>query len=160
MRILSACLSAVAAATACAQSVNDVGLTMDGGILTVIYGQMCGATSCTPFPAGSVHFHDTRTVTHYGAVNSPYIVAIGFPGPCLPFPGIGNNLLLLPPPLTLFVGVAVQPVLTGACRQAGARNTLTTPPSGPIGLVFRLQSLGVGNAGLPAFGPALEATLQ
>lgn len=159
MRMLCTLLAPLLVTTAAAQSVNDVGLTMDGGILTVIYGQICGPVSCAPFPAGAVHCNDRRTLTHYGAMNTPYVVAIGMPAACWQFPGIANQLLLLPPVTPLAIGVCAQPSPTSVCPQWFARIPLVVPPTGPIGFAFRLQSLGVGNAGIPAFGPALDVTL-
>src|SRR5688500_15103385 len=43
-----------------AQTANDVGLQMSGGILTVIYGQMCGAVTCTPLTGGGITPGETR----------------------------------------------------------------------------------------------------
>ncbi|GAB4156069.1 MAG: hypothetical protein Fur0037_24370 [Planctomycetota bacterium] len=153
-------LCSALSAAAVAQSENDVGLTMDGGILTVIYGQNCGPLACTPFPAGGVTFLDRRTVIAYGAMQSPYMVALGLRGPCLQFPGVGNRLLLQLPAAPLFLGVCDRPLMTGACRQYMGRNSFVLPPSGPAGLAFRMQSVGVGNAGIPAFGPALDLVLR
>jgi hypothetical protein len=143
-----------------AQGVTDVGLTLDGGALTVLYGQTCGAVACAPFPGATIGYGTTRTLTHYAALNSPFVLAMGLPGPCFQFPGIANSVLLGAPIVTLAVGITNQPVLTAACRVAGVRYQLAMPPAGPIGLVVRFQSLGVSNSGMPAFGPAIEVTTQ
>jgi hypothetical protein len=148
------------AAPALAQ-VNDVGLTMTGPTNTSVVGQACGPLACTLFNAGTLAPGAARTVTHHAALNSLYALAIGLPGPCLQFPGIANDVLLLLPPVTLAVGVTASPGLsTSACRQGQARYQFIVPAGAPSGVVFRLQSLGVSNSGALAFGPAIEATVQ
>jgi hypothetical protein len=153
-------LTAFAFATAAsAQSVNDIGLQMDGGLLTVIYGQSCGPLACAPFIGGNLNGGGTRNLIHWSAQNTAYAIAIGLPGPCVAFPGIGNSLLLDPSSIvTLAVGATV-PAPTAACRQGQARAQLTLPPVVPPGIVFRLQSLGISpSTGSPALGPAIEVT--
>src|SRR5688572_2394952 len=86
-------LCALVARSASAQAI-DVGLTMDGGALTVIYGQDCGPVPCTPFPGGSVGANQQRNLTHYAAPQTLYVIAIGVPAPCTPIPGFDNALLL------------------------------------------------------------------
>ena len=142
-----------------ATGVNDVGLTLSGGVLTVIYGQTCGPLACAPFPGGTIALGETRTVTHWAAPTTPYVLAIGFPGPCIQFPGVANSLLLGFPIETLAIGTVQLASSISACRQGAARYTLVMPPAGPTGIMFRLQSLGVGNSGALAFGPAIEVTL-
>jgi hypothetical protein len=145
------------AAAATAQSVPDVGLQLDGGILTVLYGQSCGPVACTPFPGGAVNGGATRNLIHSSAQNTIYAIAIGLPGPCLAFPGVGNALLLDPATVvTLAVGLTV-PAPMAACRQGQARAQLAVPNAVPPGIMFRLQSLGISpSTGTPALGPAIE----
>ena len=59
--------AALAAAPLQAQHVTDVGLMMDGGMLTVIYGQKCGPFSCQPFQAGTTATNQPYQVYVYGA---------------------------------------------------------------------------------------------
>jgi hypothetical protein len=157
MRLRSAFALCTLSAAVPAQ-VQDVGLTLDGGMLTVLYGQICGPVGCATFPGATIAFGETRTVAHYAALNSPFVLAIGLPTPCWQVPGIANDALLGAPIITLAVGSASQPILTGACNQAGARVRLSMPPAGPSGVTFVLQSLGVSNSGAIAFGPAIEVT--
>jgi hypothetical protein len=144
-----------------AAQVTDVGLTMFGATNTSLAGQACGPVPCGPFAAGTMRPGETRTVVHHAAASTPYVLAIGFPGPCFPFPGIANDVQLALPPVTLAVGAtAAQGFSTAVCRQTQARYQLTLPAGAPSGIVFRLQSLGVSNSGALAFGPAIEATVQ
>jgi hypothetical protein len=159
MRWIAPSLIALAFAAALPAQAIDVGLTLSGGVLTVQYGQSCGPVACTPFPGGTMRPGETRTVTHHAPQNTPYVLAIGFPGACFQFPGIENSVLLAVPPATLAIGSVTMPALTAACRQSQARYQLTLPPA-PSGLVFRLQSLGQSNSGALAFGPAIEVTVQ
>jgi hypothetical protein len=160
MRWFPRSLPTLVLAGALGAQATDVGLTMSGGALTVQYGQSCGPVTCTPFPGGTMQPGDTRTVTHHAPQNTPYVLAIGFPGPCFPFPGIDNSVLLAVPPVTLAIGSASLPALTAACRQAQARYQFTLPAAAPGGIVFRLQSLGQSGTGALAFGPAIEVTVQ
>ena len=164
MRFLLPCLLAgsMAAGNATAQlSFNEIGLTMDGGVLTVIYGQVCGPVTCQPFPGGGIGPGQTRNLTHYGNPVSLYIFAIGLPGQCVAVPGWGNVLLLDNPITILDFGVTTTPpfVPTG-CNQGMGFTQLSIPVGAPLGFQFRLQSLGVSNTGVLAFGPAIEATIQ
>lgn len=152
--LLGAALAAPAVPAA-AQA-TDVGLTMTGGLLTVIYGQACGPVACTPFSGGAMAPGESRVIVHHAARNTPYVLAIGFAGPCTAFPGIENSLLLQLLPATLSVGVASAPSLTSVCPQAQARYQLNLPMTAPTGFSFRLQSLGVSNSGALAFGPAID----
>lgn len=146
-------LACLAPATAQTQ---DVGLTMDGGLLTVIYGQDCGPVGCTPFVAGPVGVGTTRTVVHYGAPQSLYAVAIGTPGPCLPVPGFDNAVLLQSPIIFDWGLTSAPPFVPTPCQQGLAPASFTIPASVPPGLVFRIQSLGQSNGGAFAFGPTIE----
>lgn len=154
MRVLpSLSLSCVLAA-----QVPDVGLTMDGGMLTVIYGQSCGPVTCTPFVGGAVAGGETRNLVHTGSPNTPFVIAIGLPGTCQRFPGIDNALLLGSPITTIAVGTTGGPNPVSACRQGAARAQLQMPRGVPAGIVFRLQSFGTsGSSQGPAFSPAIEA---
>lgn len=157
---LSLCLGL--ALPAAAQTPNDIGLTMDGGILTVLYGQVCGPVGCQPFPGGSVGQGQSRTLTHYSAPISPYAVLLGLPGSCLPVPGVGNSLLLLPSPVAvLAIGTTSwEPFVPTPCSQGLAIVTLQVPALAPVGLMFRVQSIGWSVGGGLGFGPAIEATIR
>jgi hypothetical protein len=145
-------------ATAAAAQTQDVGLYMDGGLLTVLYGQECGPVNCTPFVSGPVGAGETRSLTLFGAPVSFYAVALGFPGACLSIPAF-DNVLLLDSPLILGFGLtSTPPFVPTPCQQGLAVETLTIPVGTPPGIVFRVQSLGVSNSGVWAFGPAIEAT--
>ena len=147
----------LAAAGAAAQA-QDVGLYLDGGVLTVLYGQECGPVGCTPFSGSGVAAGESRSLHHFSAPASLYVIAIGGPGPCVAVPGI-DNVLLLDSPLVLGFGLtSAPPFAPTQCQQGLAGETLTIPPSAPPGIVFRVQSLGISNSGAWAFGPAIEAT--
>lgn len=147
----------IGATTVCAQA-QDIGLTMDGGMLTVLYGQICGAVNCTPSVAGPVGIGQSRSLVHYAAPASLYAVAIGVPGPCLQVPGF-DNVLLLASPVILGVGVtSAPPFVPTPCQQGVASESFTIPLGAPSGFVLRLQSFGLSNSGNWAFGPAIETT--
>jgi hypothetical protein len=152
-------------------SVQDVGLTMDGGVLTVIYGQACGPFSCAPFPAGTLSASTansrSRTVTIHGAPASLFVLAMGQASivavPCTPIAGIGNALILPLPAATLAIGVtgAAVPNPSAACRQGTASYLLTVPANAPRNLRFLLQAVTISAAtGAPAFTVALAASTQ
>lgn len=136
---------------------QDVGLTMDGGLLTVIYGQDCGPVGCTPMVAGPVGVGTTRSVTHYSAPQTLYAVAIGFPGSCVQVPGFDNSLLLQSPVVVGWGLTSAPPFVALPCQQGLATASFTIPAGAPAGVAFRIQSLGESLAGGFAFGPALEA---
>ena len=134
---------------------QDIGLTLDR------LGQICGTVTCAPIPVGTIARGSTGTVFHYSAVVSPYVVAIGLPGPCVVIPGLGNSLLLGSPIETLSVGTtSTPPFVPTPCQQGVALLQLPIPAAAPVGFLFRLQSAGVSNSGTIAFGPALEATIS
>ncbi|HZN38732.1 MAG TPA: hypothetical protein VFD82_08005 [Planctomycetota bacterium] len=160
MRFLLPCLLAGAIAGNVTAQYNEVGLTMDGGVLTVIYGQVCGPVTCQPFPGGTVGPGQTRLLVHYSNPTSLYIIAIGLQGPCLPVPGFGNVLLLDSPVILSFGVTSTPPFVPTGCNQGMDSYTLSIPPSAPLGFQFRVQSLGFSNFGVLAFGPAIEATIQ
>jgi len=156
-RLTTVALTALLSPFAVAQT-QDVGLTMDGGLLTVIYGQDCGPVACTPFFAGPVGVGTTRTVTHYSAPVTLYAVALGFPGTCAQVPGFDNSLLLQSP-VVIGWGLTSAPPFNGLpCQQGLATASFTIPGGAPSGVAFRIQSFGESLSGGFAFGPALEAT--
>lgn len=155
--------AALAAAPLTAQSVQDVGLTMDGGILTVIYGQSCGPFACTPWIAGPVAPGQPRAVVVYGAPGQVYVLAIDLfsSQPCLPIPGLGNALILSPVPITLAVGVTGPGNPTSVCLQGRAAYSLSFPVGAPSGLPFLLQGLAMSaSQNVPAFTVALQSSIQ
>jgi hypothetical protein len=163
MRMLTCLLPIVLAAAAPSQiTVTDVGLTLIGSSLTPLYGQYCGTVGCTPFTGRTLQLSQTLSLVHYAAPTSPFVIAIALPGPCIPFPGIANSVMLdLATVQTLSVGVTGSGGQITGCPQLTSRGayTMTMPPSAPVPITFRFQSLGVSGSGMPAFGPALELTL-
>ena len=162
MRSLQPFLLAALAAPAFAQTADDVGLTLDGGMLTVIYGQDCGPVSCQPLFGGNVGMQQSRVLTHYGQAQSLYLVVIGLPGACLQIPGIDNSLLLTDPIIILGAGLTSSPPFVPLpCPNQGiAHETIFLPLGLQPGLIFRAQSLGVsGSTGNLAFSPAIECTV-
>ncbi len=156
--LLVSLAAALAAAPAAAQT-QDVGLTMDGGVLTVIYGQDCGPVTCTPMFGSVVGAGETRVLTQYSAPQTLYAIAFGLPGACLAVPGFDNRLLLQDI-ILLDVGLtSAPPFVPLPCQQGVASFALTLPDTTPPGIVYRLQSIGVSvQSGAFAFGPAIEAT--
>ena len=153
-------LSTAAPAAAQTGRADDVGLTMDGGVLTVIYGQVCGPFSCQPLPGGTIGRGQPRTLVHYAAPVTPFAIAAGLPGPCTPLGGFANALLLGPPVITLAVGVtSTPPILTTPCDQGLGVTTVRVPSTAPAGLVLRFQSVGVSKSGVLALGPAIETRI-
>lgn len=154
---LSATLLTVTPLAAQLVSVNDVGLTMDGGILPVIYGQSCGPFTCTPFQAGPVGAGLPYNISVHGAPGQAFVLAIDLvPFPCIAFPGIGNALLVAQP-VTLALGIAVANP-TAACRQGRGVHVLQTPPATPPGIQFLLQGGAFSpSLGIPAFTVALQS---
>lgn len=145
--------------------VQDVGLTMDGGVLTVIYGQACGPFACAPLTAGTLSASTaarSRTVTVHGAPTSLFVLAMSQASivavPCTTIAGIGNALILSLPATTLAIGVtgAAVPNPSAACRQGQARYVLTVPATAPRNLRVLLQAVTMSAAtGAPAFTVAL-----
>jgi hypothetical protein len=155
-------LGAVLAAPALAQTADDVGLTLDGGMLTVIFGQDCGPVGCAPLFGGNVGIQQSRVLTHYGQAQSLYFIVLGLPGSCLQVPGIDNALLLTDPVIILGAGLTSSPPFVPLpCPNQGiAQETIFLPPGLPPGLVFRAQSLGLSTStGNLAFSPAIECTV-
>jgi hypothetical protein len=156
--VASLFVAAIALTGSCRAQAQDVGLWMSGGFLTVIWGQDCGPVGCAPLFGSFVGRGETRSLTHLSAPQSLYAVAIGFPGPCLAIPGI-DNALLLGSPVILGAGVTTSPPFVPTpCQQGLASESFTIPPNAPAGVVFRVQSFGLSNSGVWAFGPAIEAT--
>lgn len=159
---LAAAVLLCAAVPRAQTNVQDLGLTMSVGMLTVIYGQVCGPFSCTPFPAGNVGAGVPAQVSHWGAPGTPFVLAIGFAPAgisCLAFPGIGNALLLDPAAVaTLAVGTT-PPSSPGTtlCNVARADVPFQIPAGVPAGIQFRLQSVGSGASHQLAFTVAIEA---
>ena len=155
--LLTFSLAAAMTAVATAQS-QDVGMTMDGGLLTVIYGQACGAVGCTPLTGGNIAGGEARNLLLFGAPQTFYALGIGNPAACVAIPGI-DNTLLLQDITVLDVGLqSAPPFVPLPCQQGTAGYTLTMPNVVPAGIVFRLQLIGVSSGGALAFGPALEVT--
>jgi hypothetical protein len=167
MRVPSLFLTAALAAALPAQgsvTVNDVGLTMDGGILTVIYGQSCGPFTCAPFHAGAVAAgQPPRTVVVYGAPAQIYVLAIDLANqaPCIAIPGIRNALILGPQPITLAIGLVGPGSAITPCQQGRAPYLLSFPAGAPSGVQFQLQALAMSpSQNVPAFTIALQAMIQ
>lgn len=156
-KLLFALLVSVLARPVCAQA-QDIGLTMDGGVLTVIYGQDCGPVGCTPFVSGPVAAGSTRSLVHFSAPQTLYAIALGTPAPCTAIAGFDNRLLI-GNPIVLGWGLTSAPPFVGLpCQQGMAFETLTIPAGVPAGIVFRVQSFGQSLSGPFGFGPAIEST--
>ena len=156
--LLSGLLSITALAVGLRAQAQDIGLTMDAGTLPGVLGQTCGPVSCTPHNGMLVPAGQTRNVEHLGAPSSLYAIALGLPAPCTVVPGI-DNVLLLQDPIILGWGLtSAPPFVPLPCQQGVAGASFFVPAGTPPGLVFRVQSLGVSNAGQLAFGPAIEAS--
>jgi hypothetical protein len=140
---------------------NDVGLTLAGGLLPVIYGQECGPFTCVPLPSAPISRGQSRTLTHDGAPNTPYVIAIGLPATgCLQVNGIDNALMLSAPIITLTIGVTSALIPGGQCGQGSGSYVLTVPASTPLGLAFNMQSLGTRPSnGHLAFSPAITSVV-
>lgn len=158
---LTAALATIALPAQGSVLVNDVGLTMDGGMLTVIYGQSCGPFTCTPFFAGPVAAgQPSRTVIVYGAPAQVFALAIDLvnPAPCIAIPGIANSLILGVQPVTLAVGLIGGGILIGPCNQGRALYGLGFPAGTPPGVAFQLQAIAMSAAqNVPAFTIALQS---
>ena len=157
----TAALAALALPAQASLLVDDVGLTMDGGMLTVIYGQNCGPFTCTPFFAGPVAAgQPSRTVIVYGAQLQPFVLAIDLvnPAPCVAIPGLANSLILGLQPITLAVGAIGPGILIGPCSQGRAFYGLAFPAGAPPGVQFQLQALAMSaSQNVPAFTIALQS---
>lgn len=155
--LLFTLLSCAIAQPALAQA-QDIGLTMDGGLLTVVYGQSCGPVSCTPFVGGPIAAGESRTIEHLSAPQTLYAIAIGNPATCVAVPGF-DNFLLLGSPVVLGWGLTSAPPFIGLpCQQGMASQQLTIPIGAPAGIVFRVQSFGQSLSGQFGFGPTIEAS--
>ena len=156
--VLPLAAAAALAITAPAQ-VQDVGLTLDGGVLTVIYGQACGPVSCSPMVGGPIAGGQARMLTQYSAPQTLYAVAVGVPGACLPLPGFGNSLLLQNPFVLSWGVMPTPPFAPIPCQQTFFAVPLMLPAGTPAGIALRLQSVGVSpSTGQFAFGPAIDVT--
>lgn len=138
---------------------TDIGLTMDGGMLTVLFGQICGPVSCATFPGGSIGVGQSRNLQHYGKPASLYAIAIGLPGPCIAIPGIDNPVLLSGPVFVDAGLTSAPPFVPTPCQQGVAGYTLAIPANAPTGFVLRIQSFGQSNSGAFALGPTIETTI-
>ncbi len=150
----------LAAAALPAQNVADVGLMMDGGILTVIYGQSCGPFTCVPFQAGPTGAGQPYNVYVYGAPQQFFVLAADIDGnqPCIPFPGVGN-MLMLTQPVTLAFGFIGTAPPTGLCLQGRGQYVLQFPAGTPPGVGYRIQAAAVsGSQSIPAFTVTIRST--
>ncbi len=160
-------------ATAPAQTsttgVVDVGLTMQAvslvAIATPVVGQVCGPFTCAPLgapTATTTSLSSTRRIRIYGGANSLWILGLSTTPPsppCVPFPGIGNALILGEPLVVVAWGVTgpLLPSPSVACQQAVATYNLTLPPVAPQVLPFFLQAVVDSHAtGTPAFTVAVR----
>lgn len=156
--LLTLSMTAVTCSAVAAQS-QDIGLWLDGGMLTVIYGQDCGPVGCAPMFGGTMTGGEARNLTMLSAPQTLYALAIGTPGGCVTVPGFDNAVLLQDIIVLDFGLTSAPPFVPYPCQQGLAGYTLQLPASFPAGIVFRLQSLGVSVAnGVFGFGPAIEVT--
>ncbi|MBM4059811.1 MAG: hypothetical protein FJ265_01770 [Planctomycetes bacterium] len=167
MRIPSTWLAAALAALPLAAqggttAVQDVGLTLDGGMLTVIYGRDCGPFTCQPMFAGPVGIGQQRIVSVYGAPSQVYVLAFSLASltqPCILVPGIGNALIL-GHPIVVAIGVTSPAMPGSTCQQGRANYPFTFPPTAPPGMPFEIQGLAISpSLGVPAFTIALRSQI-
>lgn len=157
MKTLLLSLLCCALARPAVSQAQDIGLTMDAGLLTVLYGQVCGPVGCTPFVAGPTGVGTSRSVVHYSAPQTLYAIAIGLPGPCVATPAFDNSLLLQNP-IVIGWGLTSAPPFVGLpCQQGLATEVVAIPAGAPTGFTFRVQSFGQSLNGNFGFGPALES---
>lgn len=154
--------AAALATNACpGQTVADVGLMMDGGILTVIYGQDCGPFTCQPFTAGPTGAGQPHNVYVFGAPQQFFALAadVDTGQGCLPpIPGVGNRLLLAQP-VTLAFGFVGNVGGIGLCQQGRGHYVLQLPSGTPPGVAYRLQAVAVSSSlGIPALTVAIRST--
>lgn len=152
--------AALLSVPASAQNVNDAGLMMDGGVLTVIYGQDCGPFSCQPFQAGPTAVGQPYNVYVFGTTQQFFALAADLDTnvSCLSIPGIGNQLLLAQP-VTLAFGTIGPVASIGLCQQGRGQYTLQFPPATPPGVGFILQALVMSQSqGIPAFTVGIRST--
>lgn len=146
-------------------TVQDVGLTLSPGVLTVIYGQVCGPFSCTPASAGALAAGSANEIAVWAASNTPFVVGISAavtPTPCLPLPGLANALLLDPAAVAVFgIGVIPQQVpMPFGCQVSRQNLPFVLPPGAPSGLAFRLQAVGTSASTRQlAFSSALDSSV-
>ncbi len=152
------------AASLAAQTTSDIGLTIDSGGLTVLYGQICGPVPCQPLPGPTIAAGTTRYVTQNAAAWSPFALALGAPptSGCLQFAGIANGLLLDAPIVLFAVGVTGPPVPVafGLCPRGVATVPLVVPIGAPSGFHFVLQSIGIDWSGQLGFSNGIAAVVQ
>ncbi|MCA8974415.1 MAG: hypothetical protein KDC98_06820 [Planctomycetes bacterium] len=155
--VLAAALSAPALL---AQTAADVGLTMSGGVLTVIYGQNCGTFTCQPFVAGTTAAGQPYDVSVWGAPNQPFVLAADLPtgAPCIQIAGVANSLLLQNQPITLATGMIGSGSAIGVCNQGRARYALQFPAGTPVGVQYLLQGVAMSaSLRMPAFTVAITS---
>jgi hypothetical protein len=143
------------AAPALAQSVGP-GLMWNGTL-----GGTAGSffPSCTNLPVVALR-GDAVALRVWGDFGSVYLLGTAASAnQCLPFPGIGNGLVLDLPAFPVASGLLtlVSPCLS--CPPAFDQLLFTVPQSLPIGAMVSFQAAGFGN-GQFTFTVAITATVQ
>lgn len=139
-------VATILAAQGTSTPATDVGITLDGGLLTVLYGQNCGAFSCTPLYGGPIAAGQPRQVAVYGDAGQLFVLAAALQpatAPCTNVPGLANALLLQQP-VVLALGVTT--AWPASCPAGRAVCPLVFPPGVPSGVQFTLQGLAASAA--------------
>ncbi|MCA8955407.1 MAG: hypothetical protein KDC87_05000 [Planctomycetes bacterium] len=151
---LAACLAQVSVRAQAA----DVGLVVS--TTGARAGTLCATVNCAALPI-TVLRGGALTINVYGAINSPYLLALGTPTPsCTPIPGIANQMMLGPPILVFLAGTTLRPNAISVCLIGQDTLSLTVPANGAIGTLHLqgvVQSLRTAS---PAFTPTLAVTIQ
>lgn len=158
MNSIRACtaLFTLALAPAAPAQLPGPGLTWNGS-----GGNSAGSylPSCTNLPVATAAGENVA-VRVWGDMQSFYVLfAAGSGSQCLPFPGIGNGLILDPPIVTVTAGVLTQITPCLACPPGYQEHAFTIPGGIPAGTALALQAAGFG-AGNPSFTVAITATVR
>lgn len=115
--------------------------------------------SCTNFPVAAVRGEnvDLRVWGDQRSVFALFVATSG--SQCLPFPGLGNGLVLDPPFVVLAVGTLTRITPCLACPPGFESVPFTLPRAIAPGTSLAFQAVGYG-ANRPSFTAALTATVR
>jgi hypothetical protein len=152
--LTSAC--AVALATVATAQLPGPGLNWTGTL-----GGATGSylPSCANLPVAAVR-GETVTLRVSGDMMAFYILAAAGSGTqCLPFPGLGNALVLDPPVFLIGAGLLTQVTPCLSCPPGFQDVVFVIPAGVPTGASIAFQALSSG-ASNPAFTVAITATVR